>query len=446
MADLFKFPYYEVEFDKKGQSSDPDQVKALTDFLAEGTTTDLFVVSHGWNNDMAEARNLYNLIFKCVRDMLDQKKVAGLNKRKFAIMAVLWPSHKFAEKDLIPSGAASVGSLINDKFLTQELEGLKAVFDTKKGRATLDKAKLLVPKLEGSKGKKARKDFADLLRSLMTKKASKDVDASETFFKLPGDEVIDLLSKPVPVAKPKAKKGGGAAVIGGGGASRSAGGAAGLGSLLGGIKAGAAHMLNLVTYYTMKDRAGVVGSTGVNEILRSIRAKNPKLKLHLMGHSFGGRLVTSTVAGTKDYPPVKVNSLTLMQAAFSHYGFSEKYDGSKDGFFRSVVADNLVQGPLLITCTANDKANGLAYPLASMLAQQVAAGLGDKNDQYGAIGCNGAQKTPEAVDMTMGAVSASYNFEAGKLYNLNADSVIGGHSDLGHDEVAYALLTSVATT
>jgi pimeloyl-ACP methyl ester carboxylesterase len=194
----------------------------------------------------------------------------------------------------------------------------------------------------------------------------------------------------------------------------------------------------------MKERAGVTGSTGVNQILSLIRAQNPKIKLHLIGHSFGGRLVTSAIAGSKDQPPVKVDTLTLLQAAFSHYGFSVSYDGSNDGFFRKVVAGEFVAGPTLITCTENDLAVGKAYPLASLLAGQIAADLGDKNDKYGGIGRNGAQKTPEASDGTLLKVGGAYKFQAGKLYNLNADAVIKGHSDICHDEIAYALFKAIA--
>lgn len=444
MSEFFGFPYFEVEFNKKGQSSDPAQVRALTKFLSDGKTTDLFVISHGWNNDIAEARDLYTNIFKCVRQLMDSNIVSGLSKRKFAILAVLWPSHKFAEKSLIPSGAASTGSSFASDLLKQELDDLKTVFDTKKGRETLDKAKKLLPKLEGSS--KARTEFADLLRSLLPKQISPDADSASEFYKLPGDELLAHLEKLSAPAPAKPKRSGGAAVVRGATSVRS-GGAAGLGEVMMGVKSSAAHLLNLTTYYQMKERAGLTGSTGLNEILRSIRKQNKNIKLHLAGHSFGGRLLTSAVAGTKGYPAVKVNSLTLLQAAFSHYGFAENFDGKKNnGFFRKVVTDKLVAGPIVISCTDNDKAVGLAYPLASMVAGHGAASFGDKDDKYGGIGRNGAQKTPEAVNGSLLKVGGAYKFKAGKLYNLNSDAIIGGHSDLGHDEVAYAFLKAVSTS
>ena len=280
------------------------------------------------------------------------------------------------------------------------------------------------------------------MRSLLPKEKSPDVDAAGDFLKLSGDEVIRRLSKPAPlplVAPPAG--GGGAAVIGAGGAAIG-GGAAGIGPLPLGMNAGALNFLNYTTYYAMKERAGLVGSKGLHQVLVTVQRRAPAVKLHLIGHSFGGRLVTAA-AGTERQPPVKLSTMTLLQAAFSHYGFSEHYEGVKNGFFRKVITGKVVAGPILISCTRNDIAVGKLYPIASLLAGQVAADLGDKNDKYGGLGRNGAQKTPEASDGTLLPVGGAYQLEGGKLYNLNADSVIKEHSDICHPEVAYGLLKVV---
>lgn len=444
MQNLSGFPYFEVEFNKQGAAHDQDQVKALTDFLATGSASDLFVISHGWNNDMSDARGLYGRFFDCMRQVIDSGKVPGSDARTFAIMAVLWPSKKFADKELIPSGAAGAESPITNDLLRQELEELKGVFDHPNADAVLDQAKQLVPKLEDSP--KARRQFADLLRSVLPQAASADVDAADDFLSLPGDEIINRLSKPSPITPPKPATSGGGAAITGGPATTAGGGAAGLGNFFSGIKAGALKLLNFTTYYQMKERAGLVGSTGVNQVLRTIHDEQPNIKLHLIGHSFGGRLVTAAAAGLEDQPAVEAATMTLLQAAFSHYGFAKHYEGTNNGFFRRVVADQMVSGPIVISCTQNDQAVGKLYPLASLVAGQVAADLGDKNDRYGGIGRNGAQKTPEASDGTLLGLGEAYQFEPGKLHNLNADAIIMEHSDICHNEVAYAVLSAVALT
>ena len=130
--------------------------------------------------------------------------------------------------------------------------------------------------------------------------------------------------------------------------------------------------------------------------------------------------------------------MMLLQAAFSHNGLAEKFDGTHDGAFRTVLQDRRISGPLLITHTKRDSAVGIAYPLASRIARQAAAALGDEGDPYGGIGRNGAQRTPEAVFKTLGDLDAEYGFEPNKVYNLKADRFISGHSDVKGHQVAYA--------
>jgi hypothetical protein len=142
-----------------------------------------------------------------------------------------------------------------------------------------------------------------------------------------------------------------------------------------------------------------------------------------------------------------VRSLSLLQAAFSHYGFARNWDGkNNDGFFRRVVRGGAVAGPTVITCTPNDKAVGVAYPLATLVGgrDQLAAGLGDKDSKYGGIGRNGAQKTPEAKDLAMLDVGGAYALAPGKLHNLSADAFVKDHGDVANRQVVYAVLSAMA--
>jgi hypothetical protein len=261
---------------------------------------------------------------------------------------------------------------------------------------------------------------------------------------LSGSEIMQNLSLPI-TADPPACGEGGAAELGddlGSGAGEAAG-------LLfpSGFRGAAAALLNFATYYEMKQRAGIVGVNGLNPLLNRLQTASPGLKIHLIGHSFGGRLVTATVKGSGSQPPLRVQTLSLLQTAFSHFGFAKMFNGSKNGFFRPVVENHCISGSTLITHTKNDKAVGVAYPIASALSKDNAAGLGDAGDQYGAIGSNGALKTPEAIDgLVLQAVGKPYAFTSGKLHNLLADAYIKSHSDIAKLEVAYAILSAVADT
>ena len=168
-----------------------------------------------------------------------------------------------------------------------------------------------------------------------------------------------------------------------------------------------------------------------------------------MGHSFGDRLVSARAAGTSATTLLQAESMSLLQAAFSHYGFARNWDQkNNDGVFRRVVEKKAIRGPLIITHTTSDQAVGMAYPLASFLAGQNASALGDQTSDYGGIGRNGAQKTPEAQDGNLIPAGGTYRFVAGRLHNLNArhgaGDLIRNHGDVGNRDVAYAVLSAIA--
>jgi hypothetical protein len=437
MTELSGFPFFPVEFDKEGNTHDSAQIAEVEAHLAQGETTDLVVISHGWNNDMAEAQELYARFFANAAAVLLDRAVSHWGDRKLAVIGVLWPSKKFADKELIPSGAAGALSTVELDDLRDKLRGLRGVFDAPDADHKLAAMEALLPKLEDSD--KACRDFLDTLRALVPAGAQDKADGSTDFFAMPATELLERLKQPISFTTVKVSESGGAAAI-----VDDTGGAAGLGNFFSGLISGVRNALNYTTYYQMKARAGLVGSKGVNPMLAAIKAKYPTLHLHLVGHSFGGRLVTAVAAGTDDGTVLRVKSISLLQAAFSHYGFAQKWDGLNDGAFRRVITKQAVSGPIIATCTANDKAVGIAYPIASLIGGQVAAALGDENDIYGGIGRNGAQKTPEAVNAVLQNVGQPYALKAGAIHNLRADAYVKHHSDVTNRQVAHAVLSAVS--
>lgn len=437
------FPYFPLAFTKDGAIADQSQFAALISAVAPGAAsplTDLIVISHGWNNDMPEAESLYTAIFNQVGAVLPLSNPAcdAVRARRVAVVGILWPSKKFDDSSLIPGGAAAMTDGTTDAV--QSVDRLSEFLDSPDAAQALARAKSLVPRLSDSID--ARDEFVRLVRAFMPHDANDEepvIDSS--LYTLPGDELLRRLARPDREQAPTSY-GGGAASLGGG--------AAGLGDWFGKVADGARNLANLVTYYQMKNRAGMIGQGAVHEVLQRIREDRPAtgpgaLAIHLAGHSFGGRLVTAATAGPEGAAPLPVTSLVLLQAAFSHYGFALAYDGTHDGYFRRVVTDPAyVTGVIAITYTAKDKAVGLAYPLASRIGRQIAAALGDANDPYGGLGRNGAQKTPGTKTVTLAAPGVAYGFAARGIYNLDSNATIGGHSDLAHPEVAYALLSAMA--
>lgn len=434
------FERFEIEFTKDGRIHDEAQVTPLLD--AAPRLTDVFVLSHGWNNDKAEAAALYDALAANLADVLDIGVVDGLDSRRFGIVRLYWPSKRFADDDLIPGGGAASAHIENDEALLRLLEEMKSDPPLLGGSGSsavrtgaIEAAQRLVPRLESDPA--ARREFVLHLRAILDPAAAHPDDGSEEFFTLDPEAIFSGLDGAVVAPAATGGRGGATSV-------NASGGAAGLGDLMNGFKAAARRIANYATYYEMKQRAGTVGATGVAPLLRRLRERAPGLRLHLAGHSFGGRLVTAAAHGLPAGTPAM--TMTLLQAAYSHNGLASRFDGVHDGAFREVLSEARVSGPILITHTKNDRAVGIAYPLASRISRDQAAAVGDRNDPYGGMGRNGAQRTPEAEgrDDVLHAVGAPYSLRPGLVYNLNADDYIRDHGDVTGHEIAHALLSAAA--
>ena len=92
MEDIAGFPFFPVQYDKTGAAHVQSEEASLLAFLGQATTTDLILISHGWNNDMKEAMDLYRRLLTSIRAELTAD--ATLAARKFAVVGILWPSKK----------------------------------------------------------------------------------------------------------------------------------------------------------------------------------------------------------------------------------------------------------------------------------------------------------------------------------------------------------------
>ncbi len=438
MKDIAGIPYVAARFDKSGAALNENEV------TVPAGTTDIIVAAHGWNNDEVSAETLYRELFTNFAAVAPDV----LQAKKLAIVGVIWPSKQFnnvVAAASVEQGSGAAGLRTNtaaaDETLRQLLDGLGEMFGAASA-SKIKQAKDLIAKLEGDPT--AREQFVDLLRSLPDKSAASDEDNSKLFFKMNGADMLEKLKMQTPIVSAGAGGGGGGASLPHLATNPGGGGAAGLGDLFSGIKSGAMRLGNYLTYYEMKNRAGTVGKKGVGPMVDRLAAKVQRV--HLVGHSFGGRVVAAAaMASTTD----KLQTLSLLQTAFSHNGFSK----SMSGFFRDVVEKRRVKGPILVTFTPNDRAVGLAYPTASRLSGTVASAFGDKNDKFGGLGRNGAQQMqPGEVAETpkeMLAVNGQYAWQPGKFHNLESSKFIvdpkGGdaHCFVTGKEVAWAISRAI---
>ncbi|HMH90080.1 MAG TPA: hypothetical protein VK586_03240 [Streptosporangiaceae bacterium] len=414
MADIAGLPYYELTFAADGTLTSGGGLPAA---VAAGGITNLFVFSHGWNDSVQTARGLYRAMFKMLAGMLGPDRPAA------AVVGVIWPSLLFPEDDPsgpgTPSTGAQLAAALAPAFPGQEQN--LTTMGTMLDQQPQDAARLV--------------QFHQLASGLVTTPALAPEDA--------GPEA--------------AITGDTSAVFGQAAAmSKTPGpGAQGLPNPFQALWSGGKEVLRSMSYYEMKNRAGVIGRAGLGPLLASLAPAGSPLRIHLLGHSFGARLVSFALTGlpaTAVGGASPVKSLTLIQGAFSHFSFARPTP------CRAVPAGALagvlgrVDGPLLSTFTAADRAVGWWYPAASMLAHQDAQSLADLDYQWGGMGHDGFQQSPAGVTVPLQPQGHDYGFAAGRCYRLDANKIIcqnqsafsGAHSDIQHPEVVWAVRSAAA--
>ena len=144
-----------------------------------------------------------------------------------------------------------------------------------------------------------------------------------------------------------------------------------------------------------------------------------------------------------------MHSAFLAQGAVSFWSYCSDIPHAKGspGYFRQVIDGRRVSGALVTTQSEHDTAVCRLYPAASFAGRDVAFAPGEL-PKYGALGAFGAQGTGvDAVALAMLASDRPYEFERGKVYNLDGSKYIaekqslgaGAHNDIAHPEVAHAM-------
>jgi hypothetical protein len=401
--------YYELDFNADGTLGSDG---GLPEAVQAGGIRDVFVLSHGWNSGVDSARSMYQAMFTLLAGMIPGRLGTSI------AVGIIWPSLLFPDDDPatappVPSTGQQLAAALAPAFPQQQ-----------QNVATL--GQLLDQRPQNSA---SLEQFHTLASGLVTSPPLAPEDAG-----------------------PQAAITADTAAVFGTAAAMSktpASSAQGIPNPFTSLWNGAEQVLRTMSYYEMKNRAGVIGRNGLGPMLGQLAAADAGIRIHLMGHSFGARLVSFALSGL---PPTAaganspVRTLLLIQGAFSHYSFANPVPNflvSGPGAL-SAFAGN-VNGPLLATFTAADRACGWWYPAASMLAHQDAESVDDLTAQWGAMGHDGYQQAPAGTTVTLAAQGTEYNFQPATFYLLDANAVIcadqspfsGAHSDIQHAQVVW---------
>ncbi len=424
-------PYREITFDKEGDG--PAGQPAALAALARQGVTDLVVFAHGWNSSPAGATRLCSDFFEPFPGLLAPGVEAGY-------AGVIWPSMMFTGEPG-PDYRALVTVLPEKEPVLDRLTELLVT-------APADEA--------------AFAEFGALLRELTGVAGGADDRAGVAGPREPVPEF--LVADPVGVcalftealeAEAGRSESPEQAAGSGGGAGRAAdpgrraGPAEGFGEGLKRYWKGAREVLRQATYYVMKKRAGHVGEFGLGPLLGEVARAAPRLRVHLVGHSMGARLVAYALKGLPSGAR-PVASVTLLQGAFSHYAFAARlpHDPGRSGSLRDL--QNRVRGPVVACYSRHDTALGVFYPLASRLARDsaslapAAGPLGSGDPRWAAIGHDGVQAVPGTVVRPLAEVLRE-GVPASGCVSVDTADVVRSHSDIRRAELARVVVSAART-
>jgi hypothetical protein len=467
-ATIGSLPLWLVHFDASGKLKNRTALQTLVTEAAQKQLTDLFVFSHGWNNDEKTARKLYDAFFGEVSALLGSRTIQKKRTARVGVLGVIWPSILWPDSE--PNGAGGAASTgkprpTSHAALARELKKMfsspeqkkrvddlvKLLSQRKKSNAALiafrDKLDGLVgddstpgrARRKPAKGAKKSGGAASLSLRGKARGAERLPDTVERHATKLSDAEWRALLEQVADAERDLQGGG------------NGGGAAGFGDVFEKLWDGAKNVLRTTTYWEMKRRAGVVGQVGLGPLLERVAGDGGGLRVHLLGHSFGARVVSFALAGmsaraTGTRSPIK--SMFLLQGAFSHFTFAPKlpFDSGRKGELSGMA--RRVDGPLLTTHSRKDTAVSVAYPVASFLARQDASASAESDFRWGAMGADGAQAVM-AQSTELARAGTAYAFQKGKWLNLDGNRIIvrgdppsGAHSDIIHPHTAWAALAA----
>lgn len=433
--------YYLIVCDQDGNERNEPDGKKLSEqiftALANEPITDVFLMSHGWMGDVPAARSQYNdWIGAMAKQTADIEKLKQVRPGFNPLMIGLhWPSKPWGDEDLTSSPSFD----INDEDPIEQLvdEYADRIANTEAARQALQTI------LNSAKEDDSATDT--LPPSVLSAYQVLNQEAnlgSEGEGGAPGSdwegfdpEAIYEASQDEPVSFSINSSS---------------------------IRNAVLDPLRVLSFWKMKARARQIGeNTGFN-LLKALQEKSdPSVRFHLMGHSFGCIVVSSILNGPEGKGTLvrPVDSLALLQGAVSLWSYCSKisYERKRPGYFNQIIAQKKVAGPIVTTYSVYDYAVGKMYPLAGKIAFSSVDFAPGQLPKYGGIGSFGLGGDDlGAENKAMLDSNEEYNFEPGKIYNLESSKFIcnvelggptsGAHGDIAKPEVAHAVWSAACVS
>lgn len=427
--------YYLIAFDKDGKEREDGLMRQkIKEALANEPITDAFIMSHGWMGDVPAAKDQYNNWIRAMAQSPDLEKIKKARPDfKPLLIGIHWPSLPWGDEEL--SGGAGVSFDVSAEDPIDRLvdEYADRIADTDRAKQALQT--ILRSAMEDSNPESLPPEVVEAYQVLNEEAGLGTEGAAGA----PGSDLENFDPEAIYEASQQESQDEPVSF-----------------GIVDSVKNTVLNPLRVMSFWSMKNLARTLGESAGFNLLKELQETAAEtVRFHLMGHSFGCIVVSSTLNGPKGTGNLvrPVDSLALIQGALSLWSYCGKisYERDRPGYFHQLIAQGKVSGPIVVTLSEYDYAVGKMYPKAAAMAVLSSVDFAPgKLPKYGGIGSFGIGGDDLGViNLNMLPCDRSYDLQAGKIYNLESSQFIcdvamggwssGAHCDIAKLEVAHAV-------
>ena len=423
------FSYYILPFDADGVCTGPLTRAHLLANL-QGVT-DIYLFSHGWNNDWSAATKRYEAFIRGYQALRSSLGLAMPTPYKPLLCGVFWPSQALAlfDSEKGPGFASAAAQDADIGVMQSVLAEIAAQLPAaKRARFHALATAAALPPADAT-------ELAELLAGVLHDVTDSEAGAAAA------PSAADLIASATALA-PEEPDYDAIGAVGGGTAAGTPQAAGGIGGFLKALDP--RNLIKPFTVWQMKDRAGKVGAVGVAPLLDDLlTTSDATTRVHLLGHSYGCKVVMTATCRMQQAAR-KIESALLLQPAISQYAFSESVpERNVPGGFHPALTR--VRTPITATFSRHDT------PLHGMFHLSVRRHndlgelqyAGDESpSKFAALGGYGPRGTASATVAPIRTPGDAYTLpSAPALLGVDGAAHIDGHGGILNDAVWYLTWT-----
>jgi hypothetical protein len=420
LASGMEMPWYMLPFDREGYCEGPETRKHLMSAIKAQNYTDIYLFSHGWNNNWKDATDRYRSFIEGYAQLRNDRGWPLPDGFRPLLVGVFWPSIALVTESeraprVLADGGPDEDSIVEERARIAELAA--AVDGSRRDRFyelvqrdTLDKDGAL--------------ELAKLLQPLYANADDElDVDGAIT----PEDIVAGWAAESS--VKPATKETSGSVDRRRRAGPKAAGWRDALMKLL------PRDAIRMATVYQMKDRAGKIGALGVRKLLEDLLGASAA-RLHLIGHSYGAKVLLSALTTATLPADRKAYSMLLLQPAVSHLCFAEKLpDSAAPGGYHGAL--DRVERPIFATYSSRDFALRRVFHTAVRRSAdkgeaRIAPYTGAPPSIYAALGGYGPRNSGESLIDIVPPLTPFDLSKGARLYGIDGSTGISDHGDISN--------------